>query len=338
MRRTPFFFHLHRNFPRNFTWHLKKSVTPVSKIESSVSDHCAGKKGNVVFFNMMMQCKKHNNGFGMVENTEYYRTRIGTVVQILSTAFEKLDHDQIICLQEACIHYGDRAVMVDWFQKYLPSLYHAVLNGEYTADETNFGVTTFIHKDFHLDETLIRQYHPLENRCRTFYNDSVKLSNIHVPHDTSEKPSLAKSSLQTLLHIIIDDLISGKIKKHDIVGDFNLKPGDIKTCLRTVWSQKVNELKAKGISPIMLTASFSPSKKGHRKRNGEHKTVDGVLSLQITPASWYDKSFRFVSEQMISAIVVLTYMLGNTLTTEDVAAAAIASAAIVPGCHFHPLR
>lgn len=321
-----------RNLPSSFSstnldyfnWILGQSVEQLTPIDPSLSDHCMAINEDILFFNTMMHAKKkedgnYNNAFCSEEQISAYHKRIENFITVLSLQLKMHPEVDIICLSEACIKPADQACMANLIGRCLPDWHRVVV-----YDNTDFGVMTIIrdcskNKFFYQDGVLIERYGCyLANRCRTFSNNTVKLSNIHVPYADP------KSSFEKLLRVIIDDLMSGNIKNHKIVGDFNLSPSDIEDCLKTVWQEKVKTSAANNQPPHALYASFFPSENGHLKADGQRYTVDGVLSLKIEPA----KTNRFYFTYAASMAAVMTtalYTLTDTLPIEDMMAAKVAA-------------
>lgn len=306
-----------------FNWILGQSVEQLTPIDPSLSDHCMAIREDILFFNTMMHGKQkkdgsYNNAFCLKERTLDYHERIKNFITVLSLQLKMHPEIDIICLSEACIQPADQAFMAHLIERYLPDWHRVVV-----YDDTDFGVMTIIrdcskNKFFYQDDILIERYGCLANRCRTFSNNTVKLSNIHVPY-ADPRPSFEK-----LLRVIIDDLMLGDIKNHEIVGDFNLSPSDIKDCLKTVWQEKEKTSVANNQPPRALYASFFPSENGHLKADGQRYTVDGVLSLKIKPA----KTNRFYFTYAASMAAVMTtalYTLTDTLPIEDMMAAKVAA-------------
>lgn len=308
-----------------FDWILGQSVEQLTPIDPSLSDHRMAKRENILFFNTMMHAKQkkdgsYNNAFCLKERTLDYHERIKNFITILNLQLKMHPEVDIICLSEACIRPADQAFMANLIEQYLPDWHRVVV-----YDDTDFGVMTIIrdgskNQHFCLDDVLIERYGCLANRCRTFSNNAVKLSNIHVPY-ADPKPSLEK-----LLGAIIDDLLSGNIKNHKIVGDFNLSPSDIKDCLKTVWQEKVKTGVANNQPPRALHASFFPSENGHLKTDGQRHTVDGVLSLKIEPAKKNRFYFTFTYAASMAAVMTTAlYTLTDTLPIEDMMVAKVAA-------------
>lgn len=318
------------NHQENVRFRVMRALKQVTPLQVGLSDHRAGISGqgdqDVLIYNMMMQCKSHNNGFRAVEADEDYQRRITHLSLTLTRILKDNPNITIIALQEAPIKPGDIAIMADIFDKFLPDWHRAEF------DMTDFGLMTFIkskscEQRFHVDTGLSDALNAvkLADRCLTFSNQkNYKFSNIHVPHGMNGK---AQASLRKILETVVEDAIKTGIVKHDIAGDFNSNAEQVEAVLQEVWFEKCRTLKIldPAASSLKLSAEFDASPNGHRKADGSEIDADGVLSLKFSVADGDRDQFIFQSKKLgyLAIIIAGLTMAPESILDEGLAASAL---------------
>jgi hypothetical protein len=218
---------------------LSKQTT----IQAKISDHNILIKNNILFFNMMMQCrwnsekKRFNNGFGIVEMDSQYQERIAGIVRILAEAVALNPEIDVLGLAEAPIKLNDIAYFIREVAKY-PSL-ERFKNSIQPQAFTPMGVATFFDEERYVVTQIVGNDQflspSLQHRVQEFLltanssKNQIRLFNLHLPYDLAK----SKESVNLIRFARMLFQLQHQVPVI-VIGDFNIDP--------TIIAKKLNNI------------------------------------------------------------------------------------------------
>lgn len=276
-----------------------------------ISDHRFAISGEVATFNGMKQGNGNNNGFGTTETHDQYLERFQNQTYApIADILENNGNVAILACQEMPIDkHGP--IQSEVMEKNFPHNWKPSSDGIF-SHYSNYGVTTHINykrlnytKPVQICElTQDTNIKGIEERFVTFAmtdknNGQPKyVTNLHLNHGSpaQEMRLLGEKVIRHLCNNHKDTP-----RQHLLVGDWNLTPNEIDAIMKNVYDSIKSDLES---NPVKINITYHSSVNGHKKRNGELKSVDGKMVIEVRKSKDYEYSFNYRRPGLFAAGVM----------------------------------